>query len=276
MAGTLILCATPIGNLGDVSSRLVETLRSADIVYAEDTRRTGRLLNHLGISVPMRSFFEGNERTRLDQLAAELTSGSVIALVSDAGMPVISDPGATAVRVAIDSGATVTAIPGPSAVTMAVAVSGFDGDRFVFGGFLPRKGKDRTVGLELIRDESRTCVIFAAPSRVARDLADLRVVIGGDRRVVVTRELTKMHEEIWRGTVGEAADEFSDPSRQRGEFTIVIEAASIGDPSIDDAVHAAIRLVAEGASTADAVRDAAAAFGVSRREVYGRVLRSKA
>jgi 16S rRNA (cytidine1402-2'-O)-methyltransferase len=274
MAGTLILCATPIGNLGDISSRLAETLASADVIYAEDTRRTSQLLTHLGLSKTMRSFFAGNERMRLDEIKQDLEEGSIVVLVSDAGMPVISDPGASAVQAATEVGAVVSAIPGPSAVTMALAVSGFDGDRFVFGGFLPRKGRDRTLAIGALAVEERTVVLFAAPSRVDRDLADLAEHIGGDRRVVIGRELTKLHEEVWRGTLEEAAVEFSRQERRRGEFTVVIAGADPVVPDVDAAVVSALEAIDKGTSMSDAVRAAAAAFGVSRREVYDRVVKA--
>ena len=274
MAGRLILCATPIGNLGDISSRLVEALDGADHIYAEDTRRTGQLLNHLGLGTPMTSFFSGNEQARLPGLADRLHAGEVVCLVSDAGTPVVSDPGASAVDVAVAAGADVTVVPGPSAVTAALALSGFDGDRFCFEGFLPRKGGDRAKTLERVAGEQRTVVLFAAPSRVAKDLADL-AVSDPDRRVVVARELTKLHEEVWRGSVGAAATEFSEPARARGEFTIVIEAVEAPEPSIDEAVSDALGLIAEGVTTSDAVRRVAEQRGVSRRRLYELVLRAK-
>ncbi len=274
MPGRLTICATPIGNLSDVSTRLEATLRDADLILAEDTRRTATLLHHLGITTPTRSFFAGNERKRLEDLATLLTDGADVALVSDAGMPGISDPGASAVEVAVSVGAVVTAVPGPSAVTMALAVSGFDADRFVFAGFLPRKGRVRKEELASIGAESRTVVLFAAPSRVDDDLADLAAACGDERRVVVARELTKLYEELWRGTLPEAVEEFSSPDRRRGEFTIVVSGASSPPPSIEEAVEAALGMIADGMSRSDAIRDAASMFGVSKRVVYGRVLGS--
>ncbi|MGI9585502.1 MAG: 16S rRNA (cytidine(1402)-2'-O)-methyltransferase [Acidimicrobiia bacterium] len=275
MPGTLVLCATPIGNLGDVSTRLAETLEEADIVFAEDTRRTAKLLNHLGISTQMRSFFEGNQEARLVELRSLLAEDRMVALVSDAGTPVVSDPGASAVLAAVESNAIVTAIPGPSAVGTALAVSGFDGDRFVFEGFLPRKGDDRTAVLKRIADEHRTTVFFAAPSRVAKDLADLALVVGEARAVVVARELTKIHEEVWRGTANAAAEEFAPAERARGEFTVVIEGSDQPEPDMDAAKRSAASLIDDGSSMSDAVRDASLAYGVSRRELYEAVLRSR-
>jgi 16S rRNA (cytidine1402-2'-O)-methyltransferase len=272
MPGTLIVCATPIGNLGDLSARLADTLGNADVIYAEDTRRTAKLLNHLGLSTPMKSFFAGNEKVRLNELAEELSSGHTVALVSDAGTPVVSDPGASAVATAVRVGAVVTAIPGPSAVTTALAASGFNGDRFVFAGFLPRKGKDRSAAIEEVVGERRTIVLFAAPSRVDRDLSDLAVACQPERRVVVARELTKLHEELWRGSIHDAAIEFSTPGRAKGEFTIVIDGAEPVRASMEDAITAANSLIGDGSSTSDAVREVASTYGVSRRELYDRVL----
>ncbi len=271
MPGTLTLCGTPIGNLADLSERAAETLRTADVILAEDTRRTGRLLQHLGVSVPMKSFFAGNEKARLELLRRELEDGSSVVLVSDAGMPVVSDPGASAVEVAVDVGAAVHVVPGPSAVVTALVVSGFDGDRFVFDGFLPRKGRERAVAIERVAVEQRTVVLFAAPSRVAADLGDLAAV-DPERRVVVTRELTKMYEEIWRGSLVEAADHWSTQGTAKGEFTLVIEGAPERAISIDDALVAVSALIAEGSSTSDAVRSVATDLGVSRRALYERVL----
>jgi 16S rRNA (cytidine1402-2'-O)-methyltransferase len=254
----------------------METLRDADVIFAEDTRRTAKLLNHLGISTPMRSFFAGNQEQRLAELRIQLAEDRTIALVSDAGMPVVSDPGASAVVAAVESDATVTAIPGPSAVGTALAVSGFNGDRFVFEGFVPRKGAERTAAMQRIAREERTTVFFAAPTRVAKDLSDLAAASGVARRVVVTRELTKIHEEIWRGTASAAAGEFASPERARGEFTVVVHGSDRPEPDMDAAARAVASLIGEGSSTSDAVRSAAEAFGVSRRELYDRALRGRA
>lgn len=275
MPGTLILCATPIGNLGDLSDRASDTLSSADVIYAEDTRRTGKLLRHIGASVPMKSFFAHNEQSRLGELTAHLEQGHTVVLVSDAGMPVVSDPGMSAVDTAIRLGATVTAVPGPSAVVTAVAVSGFDGDRFVFEGFLPRKGPTRAHVLEAIGTEDRTVVLFSAPGRVAKDLDDLSGHLLPHRRVVLARELTKLHEEVWRGTLGEAISHWSGRENVRGEFTVVIEAATYVEPDITKAQDAAKRLIDQGSTASDAVRQVAASSGVSRRELYDLVVKDR-
>ena len=275
MTGTLTICGTPIGNLGDLSERAAASLASADLIFAEDTRRTGQLLSHLGIAVPMKSFFAGNERSRLELLRSELESGSSVVLVSDAGMPVISDPGASAVDVAVDVGAAVTVIPGPSAVSAALAVSGFSGDRFVFDGFLPRKGKDRAKAISSIAHEARTTVLFASPKRVAHDLSDLGAVLDLDRKIVVTRELTKVFEQIWRGSLADAVAYWETDGTAKGEFTVVIEGGRGVEPSIDDALDAVRALISQGSSTSDAVREIADSHGVGRRDLYDRVIKNR-
>lgn len=267
VSGVLILCATPIGNLADMSQRLMDTLRTADVVFAEDTRRSRVLMDAAGASAPMRSYFAGNEQARGQELADRLRAGETVALVTDAGMPAISDPGLSAVRVAVEVGAQVTAVPGPSAATMAVALSGLPSDRFVFEGFLPRKGADRKRRLAGLAGEERTAVLFVAPSRLEADLAALAGVLGHDRPLAVTRELTKLHEEVWRGTLGEAVDEWSE-REARGEFTVVIGGAVPVPPTLEEAVLMARRFVADGLSRADAARRAAEETGVAKRLIY--------
>ncbi len=272
MPGTLILCATPIGNLGDLSERAADVLASADVVFAEDTRRTGKLLRHIGASIPMKSFFAHNERSRLAELALHLENGDTVVLVSDAGMPVVSDPGMSAVDTAVQTGAAVSVVPGPSAVVTALAVSGFDGDRFVFEGFLPRKGRARSAAIDAIRQEERTVVLFAAPGRIAKDLEQLAEHMSDERRVVVARELTKLHEEIWRGTVGEAVVHWGNQESIRGECTVVLEGAVQAAPDLGAAKDVAQRLIEQGSTTSDAVRQVAKSTGVSRRELYDLVV----
>ena len=273
MPGRLTLCATPIGNLGDASPRLASTLDAADVVFAEDTRRTGTLLTHLGVRTTLRSFYAGNERQRLDELRGLLEQDRHVALVSDAGMPTVSDPGARAVELAVSVGATVSAVPGPSAVTTAIAVSGFPADRFLFLGFLARRGRERAADLDAVVASPVPVVLFAAPSRIHDDLGAIARAGAGDRRLVVARELTKLHEEVWRGSVDEAADAFADGDRRRGEFTVVLDGAPVVPTSMDDALVATRARIAEGASTSDAVRSVAAELGVSRRELYDRVVK---
>jgi len=275
MTGKLTICGTPIGNLGDLTDRAANALASADVIFAEDTRRTGQLLAHLGVSVPMKSFFAGNERGRLDMLRDDLAAGKSVVLVSDAGMPVISDPGASAVNVAVEVGAEVGVVPGPSAVSTALSVSGFSGDRYVFDGFLPRKGRDRSEAIGSIGGQRRTTVLFASPKRIVRDLADLAKELDADRRLVVAREMTKVFEEIWRGTIGLASEYWESVGTTKGEFTVVIEGARSPDVPIEDAANAARALIAQGSSTSDAVRTIADAYGVGRRDLYDRVLKDR-
>ena len=273
MAGRLILCAGPIGNLGDAAPRLGEALRTASVIYAEDTRRARILLDHFGVETPVRSYFVGNEEERAVELTTRLASGETVALLTDAGTPGIADPGLTAVRAAIAAGAQVTAIPGPSAVTMAVAVSGEPADRFVFEGFLPRKGKERSARIAAIVEETRTVVLFASPERLVDDLSDL-AAYAPDRRCVVGRELTKLHEEVWRGTVTEAVAHWGEKDRIRGEVTVVLGAFTPPPADLDAAVVAAHELIATGIPASEAVRRIAAERGVARRALYERVIGS--
>ncbi|MDH5373386.1 MAG: 16S rRNA (cytidine(1402)-2'-O)-methyltransferase [Acidimicrobiia bacterium] len=271
MSGVLVLCGSPIGNLSDMSQRLMETLRTADVVFAEDTRRSRILLDAAGASVPMRSYFAGNEQARRAELIQRLERGETVALVTDAGMPAISDPGLSAVRVAVEVGAQVTAIPGPSAATMAVALSGLPSDRFVFEGFLPRKGSDRRHRLQALAAEERTMVLFVAPSRLQADLEALAQALGVDRAAVVLRELTKMHEEIWRGSLGDGATEWAK-RQAKGEFTLVIEGAQPAAPSLEEAIGIARNLIESGTSISDAARRTAEGTGVPRRLIYEQLL----
>jgi 16S rRNA (cytidine1402-2'-O)-methyltransferase len=274
VTGRLTLCATPIGNLGDTSARLKAVLKDADLIYAEDTRRAATLLQALDVQTKVRSYFLGNEARRSEELAARLEGGATVALITDAGMPSIADPGLSAVQAARAVGAEVTVIPGPSAVTAALAVSGLPAERFVFEGFLPRKGKDRTRRLAELAREERTAVLFSAKKRVVDDLADLAAILGPDRPVVVTRELTKVFEEVWHGTLATAAEHWAD-EQPRGEFTLVIAGAIHEPPDLDSAVTQATSAIESGDSMTDAVRRIASDTGVSRRDLYEAVLQSR-
>ncbi|MBT5905556.1 MAG: 16S rRNA (cytidine(1402)-2'-O)-methyltransferase [Acidimicrobiaceae bacterium] len=266
--GRLMLVATPIGNLGDLSPRAVEALAGADLVACEDTRRTGRLLQHAGIT--------GSDLLRLDDHTEERSAvvvvrrigeGATVALVSDAGMPGISDPGERVVRRVVDAGHSVVVVPGPSAPVAAVAASGLATDRWCMEGFLPRKGSARSDRLAELAVEERTMVLFESPHRLAATLGEMVGVVGPDRRAVVARELTKLHEEFVRGTVAELAERFAEPPK--GEIVLVLEGApppsEVGDERIR-AVLAEAR--AGGASTRDAADEAARRLGVSRRRAY--------
>lgn len=273
--GSLILCATPIGNLDDVSPRLREALAGADVVYAEDTRRSRVLLEHLGVKAVLRSFFVGNEKSRADEIGARLQGGERVALITDAGTPGISDPGLSAVKAAVAVGAELSVVPGPSAVTAALAVSGMPADRFVFEGFLPRKSGARRRRLEESAGDRRTVVYFAAPSRVAEELVAIAEVFGSDREVVVARELTKLHEEVFRGTVGEAARRWTEDVDPRGEFTVVIAGAAPAAVSINELLPDVASGVDRGLSLSDSVRDIAEQAGVSRRALYQAAIKAR-
>jgi 16S rRNA (cytidine1402-2'-O)-methyltransferase len=267
--GRLVLVATPIGNLGDLSPRAREVLAAADVVACEDTRRTGLLLRRLGLG-PRRllSLHAHNEAARIEEVATLLDVGALVALVSDAGMPGVSDPGERLVAALAERGATISAVPGPSAAVAALAVSGLSAGRFVFEGFLPRKGRSRRARLEAIARCDAPSVCYEAPTRVAATLADLAAACGDARRVAVVRELTKLHEEVWRGTLGEAVRRWAE-APTRGEHVIVVGAAPPpAAPNVDDLRDAVLEELAAGCSPRDAAAAAAARLGVSRREAY--------
>jgi 16S rRNA (cytidine1402-2'-O)-methyltransferase len=263
---TLWLVATPIGNLSDLTPRAIDVLGHVGLICCEDTRRTGLLLQHAGVRAErMAVCNDHTELSRIDDVLQVLGSGRDVAIVSDAGTPGISDPGTRVAQAAIDAGYNVSAVPGPSAVVMALTISGLATDRFVFEGFLPRKGADRAARLAEIAEEPRTIVIYEAPHRALRTLADLRDACGDDRMVVVTRELTKLHEEVVRGTLGDI-----DIGGPRGEYVFVLEGAPVDDqPVDDDTVRAALRdELAAGSSTRDAAALVAKQLGRAKREVY--------
>ena len=270
-AGALVLVGTPIGNLGDISARALRVLATADVIYCEDTRHSRKLLTHAGISgVPLRSLHGHNEGDRIDEVLAAVSEGRTVAVVSDAGMPGISDPGSLLVAAAARAGLAVSVIPGPSAVLAALVTSGLATDRFVFEGFLPRSGRERRDRLHTVAAEGRTTVLFEAPGRVASTLGDLEAACGGSRPVVVARELTKLHEEIWRGNLSDAAV-WAAAQPLRGEVVLVLAGAPpLETPPVEDAVliAAVVERVAAGERTRGVVDDVAATFGVSRRRVY--------
>jgi 16S rRNA (cytidine1402-2'-O)-methyltransferase len=267
MSGVLHVVATPIGNLGDMSTRARETLATVDLVVAEDTRRTGKLLATLGIDARMRSMFEGNERRRTDEVLAELRDGRSVALVSDGGTPLVSDPGFLLVRACIDEGIDVRVVPGPSAVVAALVVSGLPTDRFVFEGFLPRTAGGRRVRLAEIVDEPRTVVLYESPRRLPALLDALEAAIG-ERRVAVCRELTKLHEEVLRGTPRAVRAAIGD-AQVRGEVVVVVEGRpSEAPPDVDAAIAEARDLVADGTRKREAAHRVAERTGVSVNAIY--------
>jgi len=276
--GALVLVGTPIGNLGDLSPRAVEALAHADVVYCEDTRHSRRLVTHAGIAgASLRSLHQHNEVARIAEVVSAVAAGGTVAVVSDAGMPGISDPGSRLVAAVAGAGLTVTVVPGPSAVLAALVASGLATDRFCFEGFLPRSGKDRRARLTDLATEPRTTVLFEAPGRLAATLGDLAEACGADRPVAVARELTKLHEEIWRGTASAAAA-WAEASTVRGEVVVVVGGATVVDAVVDDAplLDALGARLASGERTRGAVDAVAAEFGVARRRVYDLALSVRA
>jgi 16S rRNA (cytidine1402-2'-O)-methyltransferase len=266
--GRLVVVATPIGNLDDLSPRATSALAAADVIACEDTRRTGRLLAHAGISGPrLLSVRDANEKARASEIVALLRAGKDVALVSDAGTPAISDPGYKVVAAVTGARLEVVAVPGPSAALAALVISGLPTDRFVFEGFLPRKGKDRTRRLAALASEARTIILFEAPHRLLATLADLNEACGGDRVIAVTRELTKLHEEVWRGQLRHAPAGVGEP---RGEYVLVVGGALPSEPPDDDTIRAALDAAIDaGADRKSAVGAVAVELGVPRRRVYG-------
>ena len=273
----LLLAGVPIGHPGDGSARLREALAGAHTVAAEDTRRLHRLCKDLGVELTGRvvSYFEGNEAQRAPQLLAALRAGETVLLVTDAGMPSVSDPGYRLVAAAVSEDLPVTCLPGPSAVTTALAVSGLPSDRFCFEGFLPRKAGERRTRLEGLAAERRTTVFFEAPHRLADSLADMVTILGPGRRAVVCRELTKTHEEVRRGTLAELAARFA--GEVRGEVTVVVEGAA--EPMVESTPIELARLVAireaSGEPRKEAIAGVARELGVPRRDVYDAVVSVK-
>ena len=267
MTGCLHIVGTPIGNLGDLTERARATLAAVDLVAAEDTRRTGRLLAHLGISTRLVSLFEGNERSRTEQVLAELQGGAEVALVSDAGMPGVSDPGFRLVRACTEAGIDVRVVPGPSAVTAALVVSGLPVDRWVFEGFLPRKAGERRERLRGLANDPRTLVLFESPRRLAALLQSVLAELG-DRRIAVARELTKVHEEVIRGLVSHVLRRLGDAT-PRGEVVVVVEGAR-GAEEVDlgELVEQAWRLVGGGMRKREAASVVARGSGGSANEIY--------
>jgi len=267
--GALVLVATPIGNLGDMTQRAIESLNNANVICCEDTRHSGKLLAHFGVTG--KKLIVINEHTEYDareEIVSLVTSGSVVALITDAGTPGISDPGERLVVAVIEAGGNVTAAPGASALTMALVISGLPTSRFVFEGFLPRSGAERTERLAMTTTEPRTIVLYEAPHRLAKTLSDLTTACGAMRRVVLARELTKLHEQIWRGTLQDA-NMLVAATEPRGEYVIILEPAKPPAPPTDEELVAAIKAeIAKGVSRKDSAARVSARFGVAKRHVY--------
>lgn len=270
--GALYVVGTPIGNLGDFSPRAQEVLGQADFIAAEDTRVTRGLLAHFGIHKPLVSYFEHNKRDRGEQILARMLGGEICALVSDAGMPAISDPGETLVAACAERGVPVYVIPGPTAVISALAVSGLPTGRFTFEGFLSVNKRSRREHLQAVEREERTMVFYEAPHKLRKTLSDFAKVFGPDRRVAVVRELTKIHEEVWRTTLGEAASRYRE-QEPRGEYVLVIagtEPAPTQEEgcSLEEAAVLAQGWMEKGLSASDAAKEAAKATGLRKGDIY--------
>ncbi len=269
MSGKLYLVGTPIGNLGDISPRCAETLAAVDFIAAEDTRVSRKLLNHLGIRKSLVSYYEHNSRESGQRIVERLLAGESCALVTDAGMPAISDPGEDLVRLCAEAGVEVVAVPGPTAALTALALSGLPTGRFTFEGFLSVTRKVRLEHLASLRGERRTMIFYEAPHKLLQTLGDLCGVFGEERQVALCREMTKLHEEVIRCTLGEARARFTE-SEPRGEFVLVVAGAPEEEKADDGegALARALELAASGLSARDAVRQAAEEYSVSRSALY--------
>lgn len=269
MTGRLAVVATPIGNLGDLGERARRWLADADVIACEDTRRTRALLGHLGLSVPtLRRVDDHTESGEAERIVRLVRDGGQVVLVSDAGTPGVSDPGQRVVDAVLDAGLEVEAVPGPSAILAALVASGMRADRFAFEGFVPRKGPTRARRLDDVAAETRTTVLYEAPHRVRALIADLASRCDATRQVALCRELTKLHEEVWRGPLGDAGAHL-DARAPRGEYVVVLAGAGPAAPVTDAELVASLEAeLAAGASRRDAVVAVTAGFGVGRRRVY--------
>ena len=271
--GILYLCATPIGNLGDISSRCLEILESVDLIAAEDTRRTLQLLNHFGITKALTSYHEHNKKAKGEYIIKLLLEGKNVAQVSDAGTPAISDPGEDLVRLAIDNGICVTSVPGPVAGITALILSGLPAARYAFEGFLSTNKKNRYEHLESVKNDTHTLIFYEAPHKLLTTLKDMQTVFGGERKIALARELTKIHEEIIRTTMDGAIEHYSEKS-PRGEYVLVIEGAS-GDVRDDDCFWQDMsveehvdKYISEGMTQKDAIKAVSTDRGVPKRKIY--------
>ena len=274
IGGELFLVATPIGNLEDISARALRVLNEVDMIAAEDTRQTKKLLSHFKISKPLMSLFKENERYKTEKIITLLADGKKVALVSDAGMPGISDPGAYLVKEAVEEGFRVVPIPGPSASLLALAASALPTERFVFEGFLARKGRKRKQELAALALEPRTIIIYEAPHRIRETLQDLQEYLGGDRRIVIARELTKVYEEFWRGSISQALTEWKE-REIKGEFTLVIQGKPEVSTKVEDIPEKyrsiypeLIERIKNGEKASTVIREVAKREGFSRHGLY--------
>lgn len=267
--GTLYVVGTPIGNLEDMTFRAIRILQSVDVIAAEDTRHTGKLLQHFQIKTPQLSYHEHNHNERLPELLSRLSAGKAIALVTDAGMPGISDPGYELVKACIEAGISVIPVPGATAGITALTAAGLPTDRFVFEGFLPASGQDRQKRLESLQAESRTLILYESPHRLRETLQDLATHLAGSRSIVLARELTKLHEEFWRGTIEEAIAYYTQ-HEAKGEFTLVVAGTHLEIPVLsEDALKDELQqIMAQGVSRSQASRQLAQLTKLPRRQLY--------
>ncbi|MEH2349433.1 MAG: 16S rRNA (cytidine(1402)-2'-O)-methyltransferase [Nostoc sp.] len=267
--GTLYVVGTPIGNLEDITFRAVRILQTVDIIAAEDTRHTGKLLQHFQVKTPQVSYHEHNRTSRIPELLEHLINNKAIALVSDAGMPGISDPGYELVKACIEAGISVVPIPGASAAITALSAAGLPTNRFVFEGFLPAKTQQRQEHLESLQTESRTLIFYESPHRLRDTLQDLAEVWGSDRQIVLGRELTKLYEEFWRGTIAEAIAHYSQREPQ-GEYTLVVAGIPANQPQLtEEELKAELKeLISQGISRSQASRQLAKFTSLPRRQLY--------
>ncbi len=270
MSGIFYIIGTPIGNMGDITLRQLETLKNVDFVCAEDTRVTVKLFNRYDIKKPLVSFHEHSSKSAAESIINRLLSGESCGIVTDAGMPCISDPGRVLVNMCTENGIDVSVVPGPSAVVSAAAVSGFDITRFTFEGFLPVQKKQRMERLELLKDETAVMIFYEAPHKLCASLTDMRDFFGAERQIAVCRELTKLHEEVLRFTLGEAVEYYS-ANEPRGEFVLVLEGAHRSEQvniTLDDALAQVRSLVEMGEKPVDACKAVARETPFQKRELY--------
>ena len=268
-SGTLYIVGTPIGNLEDTTFRAIKTLQEVDLIAAEDTRHTSKLLQHFQILTPQLSYHQHNEQSRIPELIEKLNQGKAIALVTDAGMPAISDPGYELVKVCVEANISVVPIPGVTASITALCASGLPTNKFIFIGFLPTKIKLREEQLEKLSNSLETIVLYESPYKLLQTLEDLAKMLGGNRKIVLARELTKLHEEFWRGTVGQAIIHYQN-NQPKGEFTLVIAGAEPELPVLsEDTIKQELQeLFAQGISRSQASRQLSQKINLSRRKIY--------
>ena len=271
--GILYLCATPIGNLEDMTFRAIKTLREVDLIAAEDTRRTRKLLTHFEIHTPLIRFDENCSAQVAEKILSRLLAGESVAVVSDAGLPAISDPGADLVRLAIDNGIKICPIPGANAALSALICSGLDTTKFLFAGFAPKTKKNRREFLQKLSTVEETIIFYEAPHRLKEFLTELAEIFG-ERQIVLARELTKVHEEFLRGTISELLQNLGEP---RGEFVVLVEGKNLSEPELpaENLLEFYQKLLAQGLDKKSAMREAAKKFNISRREIYNTLIKEE-